>query len=80
MTAVTPREVSLKNLGARVVFSCPLDVLPWQGGRENGWKCCLSKHAQLGRGKYGIEKLLDAWFEGRGGWFFPPQSGCLWSA
>lgn len=62
-----------------VVFSYPLDVFPWQGGRENGWKCCLSKHAQLGRGKYGIEKLLDAWFEGRGG-FFPPQSGCLWSA
>lgn len=34
MTAVTLCEVSLKDLGDCVAFSCPSEVLPWQGGRK----------------------------------------------
>ncbi|KFP98396.1 hypothetical protein N330_04803, partial [Leptosomus discolor] len=33
VTAATLREVSLKDLGAGVLSSSPLEVPPWQGGR-----------------------------------------------
>lgn len=62
MTAVTLHEVSLKDLGERVAFFSPSEVLPWQGRRKMFGNAVTGGHAYLARGKLGVEKPAGSWF------------------